>query len=36
VRAIATEAPWPETELRLALLRDLDRSIDSFDELHRR
>jgi len=34
--AIATAAPEPEAELQLALLRDLDRSIDSFDELHRR
>ena len=35
LRAIATEAPDLETELQLALLRDLDRSIESFDELHR-
>lgn len=35
LRAIATEASEPEAELQLALLRDLDRSIDSFDELHR-
>ena len=35
LRAIATEAPEPEAELQLALLRDLDRSIDSFDERHR-
>ncbi len=33
LRAIAIEAPSLEAEL--ALLRDLDRSIDSFDELHR-
>jgi hypothetical protein len=36
LRAIATESPELETELQLALLGDLDRSIDSFDELHRR
>ena len=35
LRAIATETSEPEAELPLALLRDLDRSIDSFDELHR-
>jgi hypothetical protein len=35
LRAIATGAPEPEAELQLALLRDLDRSIDSFDEFHR-
>ena len=35
LRAIATEAPGPGAELQIALLRDLERSIDSFDELHR-
>ena len=35
LRAIATEGPELETENQLALLRDLERSIDSFDELHR-
>ena len=35
LRAIATGAPEPEAELQLALLRDLDRSIDSFEEFHR-
>jgi len=35
LRAIATGASEPEAALQLELLRDLDRSIDSFDELHR-
>ena len=36
LRAIATEAPGDAVELRLALLSDLNRSIESFEELHRR
>jgi len=36
LRAIATRAPGPEAEAQLALLRGLERSIDSFDEVHRR
>jgi len=35
LRAIATGAPEGEAEPQLALLRDLERSIDSFDEVHR-
>lgn len=35
LRAIATGASEPDAALQLALLRDLERSIDSFDELHR-
>lgn len=36
LRAIATEAPGDAVELQLALLSDLNRSIESFEELHRR
>jgi hypothetical protein len=36
LRAIATGSPELEAELPPALLGDLERSIDSFDELHRR
>lgn len=35
LRAIATGASAIETEPQLALLDDLERSIDSFDEVHR-
>jgi hypothetical protein len=35
LRAIATRAPGHASEPQLALLRDLERSIDSFDEVHR-
>jgi hypothetical protein len=35
LRAIATQDPGKESGARLALLADLARSLDSFDELHR-
>jgi len=35
LRAIATQDPGKESSARLALLADLARSLDSFDELHR-
>jgi hypothetical protein len=35
LRAIATQDPGKESGTRLALLADLARSLDSFDELHR-
>jgi hypothetical protein len=35
LRAIATQDPEKESGARLALLADLARSLDSFDELHR-
>ena len=35
LRAIATEDSGKDASARLALLADLARSIDSFDELHR-
>ncbi len=36
LRAIATQAAVEQPAGQLALLADLERSIDSFDELHRR
>jgi hypothetical protein len=35
LRAIATQDSGKESSARLALLSDLERSLDSFDELHR-
>ena len=35
LRAIATQDSGKESSARLALLVDLERSLDSFDELHR-
>jgi hypothetical protein len=35
LRAIATQDSGKESSTRLALLSDLERSLDSFDELHR-
>jgi hypothetical protein len=35
LRAIATQSSVLAAELQLALLRDLERGIDSFDEAHR-
>lgn len=35
LRSIATQGDAKEQGSRLALLADLDRSLDSFDELHR-
>lgn len=35
LRAIATEPPGQTAEFELALLSDLNRSIESFEELHR-
>jgi hypothetical protein len=35
LRAIATQDSGKESSARLALLADLARSLDSFDELHR-
>ena len=36
LRAIATQDPGKTSSPRLALLDDLERSLESFDELHRR
>ena len=36
LRAIATQGAVEQPAGRLALLADLERSLDSFDELHRR
>jgi hypothetical protein len=36
LRAIATQDSGKESSARLALLSDLARSLDSFEELHRR
>ena len=35
LRAIATESPGHTAEFELAMLSDLNRSIESFEELHR-